>query len=142
MKLRQQPLYLTQIHTILWLDQGTIYRNAQLRYTHIMYCTLWEECKQTQCLHRSWRERTKALMWNYSPKKTSYFIKRIYITFGFWLIGKIQYIAIFLFHPLGPFPSKIMRCPLILCFDLIPLQYTDGSWSIYFWLSFLSDSKR
>jgi len=29
--------------------QGTMYRNAQLRYTHIMYCTLWEECKQTQC---------------------------------------------------------------------------------------------
>ena len=26
--------------------QGTIYRNTQLRYTHIMYCTLWEECKQ------------------------------------------------------------------------------------------------
>jgi len=43
------------------LNQGTIYRNAPLRYTYIMYCTLWEECKQTQCPHRSWRERTKAL---------------------------------------------------------------------------------
>ena len=33
-----------------WLvygGQGTIYRNVQLRYMHIMYCTLWKECKQT-----------------------------------------------------------------------------------------------
>ena len=35
------------------LRQGTIYRIAQLRYTQIVYCTLWEECKQTQCHHRS-----------------------------------------------------------------------------------------
>ena len=27
--------------------QGTIYRNAQPRYTQIVYFTLWEECKQT-----------------------------------------------------------------------------------------------
>jgi len=32
------------------LDQRTIYRNAQPRYMHIMYCTLWEECKQKQKL--------------------------------------------------------------------------------------------
>ena len=31
----------------------------------------------------------------------------------------------FLFHPLGPFPSKMMRYPWILWFDLLPLQYTD-----------------
>ena len=31
-------------------------RNAQLRYSHIVYCTLWEECKQkqTQCPHSSY----------------------------------------------------------------------------------------
>ena len=28
------------------IDQGTIYRNAQLRCTHIMYCTLREVCKK------------------------------------------------------------------------------------------------
>ena len=33
------------------INQGTVYRNAQLRYTQIVYCTLWEECKQTQCPH-------------------------------------------------------------------------------------------
>ena len=31
--------------------QGTIYRNAQLIYTQIVYCTPWEECKQTQFPH-------------------------------------------------------------------------------------------
>ena len=50
--------------------QGTIYRKAQFRYTQIVYCSLWEECKQTcKCPHRSWRERTIALMWYYSPTK-------------------------------------------------------------------------
>ena len=31
-------------------DQETLLqpRNAQLKYTHIMYCTLWEKCKQTR----------------------------------------------------------------------------------------------
>ena len=33
--------------------QGTVFRNAQLRFTHIVYCILWEECKQTQCPHRN-----------------------------------------------------------------------------------------
>ena len=49
--------------------------------THIMYCTLWEECKQTQCPHRSWRERTKALMWYYSPTKNK--LEGIHMIFGF-----------------------------------------------------------
>ena len=112
---------------ILSLCQGTIYRNAQLRYTQIVYCTLWEECKQTQCPHRSWRERTTALMWYYSPTKN----KLIYLvranTYEFWLSGQYwKYNSnIFLFHPLGPFPSKMMCCPWILGFDLLPLQYTD-----------------
>ena len=92
--------------------QGTIYRNAQLRYTHIMYCTLWEECEQTQCPHRSWRERTKALMWYYSPKKVNISSK----TYDFWFSGQYgKYNSLlFLFLPLGRFPSKMMRCPWIL----------------------------
>ena len=28
--------------------QGTICRKAQFRYTQIVYCSLWEECKQTR----------------------------------------------------------------------------------------------
>ena len=58
----------------------------------------------------------------------------------FWLSGQYgKYnINILLFHPLGPFPTKMMRCPWILCFDLLPLQTQiwrircGGSWSIYF----------
>ena len=33
--------------------QGTMCKNAQLIYTQIVYCTLLEKCKQTQCPHRS-----------------------------------------------------------------------------------------
>ena len=77
---------------ILSLCQGTIYRNAQLRYTQIVYCTLWEECKQTQCPHRSWRERTTALMWYYSPTKNKliYQVRANTIFLAFWSIWKIQ----------------------------------------------------
>ena len=92
-----------------------------------MYCTLWEECKQTQCPHRSWRKRTTALMWYYSPIKNKLIYQvRVNSTWflAFWSIWKYNS-NIFLFNPLGPFPSKTMRCPWILCFDLLPLQYTD-----------------
>ena len=44
--------------------------------------------------------------------------------FGF-LVNMENTIAIFLSHPSGPFPSKMMRCPWILCFDLLPMQYTN-----------------
>ena len=55
-------------------------------------------------------------------------------TYDFWLSGQYgKYNSnIFLFHHLGPFPSKMMRCPWILCFDLLPLQYTDLT---YFWMT-------
>ena len=48
-------------------------------------------------------------------------------TYDFWLFGQYgKYNGnIFLFQPLGPFPSEMIHCPLILCFDLLPLQYTD-----------------
>ena len=54
-------------------------------------------------------------------------------TYDFWLSGlNGKYNRnIFLFNPLGPFPSKMMRCPWILCFDLLPLQYTDLTHEIW-----------
>ena len=42
--------------------------NSDIRILCAVHCA-WEECKQTQCPHRSWRERTKTLMWYYSPTK-------------------------------------------------------------------------
>ena len=124
------------------MSKRTVYRNAQLRYTHIMCCTLWEECKQTQCLHshRSWRERIKALMWYCSPKIKLIIIYQVRAnTYDLWLssqYGKYNSI-IFLFHPLGSFPSKMMRCPWILCFDLLPLQYTDLTHQIWWFLVYI-----
>ena len=119
-------------------SQGTIYRNAQLRYTQIVYCSLWEECKKTQCPHTSWRERTKALIWYYNPTKN----KLIYIK-----LERIHMISgqygnynsnIFLFHPLGPFPSKWCVAPEFYvlisfhCSTQISCMRYGGSWSIYF----------
>ena len=91
-----------------------------------MYCTL-EECKQTQCSHRTWRERATALMWYYRRTKNKLIYQVRANTYDFWLPGHYgKYNSnIFLFHPLGPFPSKMMLCPWILCFDFLPLQYTD-----------------
>ena len=65
--------------------------------------------------------------------------------YNFWLSGQYgnNISNIFLFH--RTFPSKMMRWTWLLCFDLLPLQYTDltheiwrGSWSIYF----LSETKE
>ena len=120
--------------------QGTIYRNAQLRHTHIIYCTLWEECKQTQCPHRSWRERTTALMWYYCPTKNKLIHQVKANTYDFWLSGQYgKYNSnIFLFQPLAHFPQK--WCVAHEFFDLISshcstqiwrIRYGD-SWSIHF----------
>ena len=73
-----------------------------------MYCILWEECKQAQCPHRSWKEWTKALMWYYSPTRNKLIYQVRANTYDFWLscqYGK-YHSNIFLFHPLGPFPQK------------------------------------
>ena len=104
-----------------------------------MYCILWEECKQTQWPHRSWRERATALMWYYSPTKNKLIHQFRANTFDFWLSGQYgKYKSnIFLFHPLGPFPSKMMRCPWILCLDLLPLQYTDLTYEIWRFLVYI-----
>ena len=107
-----------RVRTVIHRDhhyQGTIYRNAQLRYKQIVYCTLWEERKQTQCPHRSWKERTKALMWFYSPTKNKLTYQVRANTYDFWLNGQYgKYNSnIFLFHPgLGPFSLKIDALPL------------------------------
>ena len=119
---------------------GTIYRNAQLRYTQIVYFTLGEECKQTQCPHISWRERTKALMWYYSPTK----IKLIYQvranTYDFGSLVNIETsIAIYFYStPCALFTQKWCVAPKF--FVLISFQCSTqiwrirygGSWSIYF----------
>ena len=113
--------------------QETIYRNAQLRYTQILYCTLWEECKQTQCPHRNWRERTTALVWYYSPTKNKLIYQVRANTYNFWLSGQYgKYNSnIFLFHPLGPFLSKKW------CADLLPLQYTVLTHEIWRFLVYI-----
>ena len=97
----------------------------QERPTQILDCTMWDECKQTQFPHRSWRERTTALMCYYSPTKNKLIYQVRANTYDFCLSDQYEKYNIFLFHPLGPFPSKLMRCPWILYFDLLPLQYTD-----------------
>ena len=108
-------------------------------YGQIVYFTLWEECKQTHCPHRRWRERTKALIWYYSPTKNKLIYQVRANTYEFWLSGQYgKYNSnIFLFHPMGPFPSKMMRCPWILCFDLLPLQYTDLTHDIWRFLVYI-----
>ena len=89
---------------------------------------------------RSWRERTKALMWYYSPTKNKLTYQVRANTYDFWLSGQYgKYNSnIFLFHPLGPFPSK--WCVASEFFVLISshcstriwsIRY-EGSWSIYF----------
>ena len=116
-----------RVRTVIHRDhhyQGTIYRNAQLRYKQIVYCTLWEECKQTQCPHRSWRERTKVLVWFYSPTKN----KLIY-----------QVRANTYSTPCALFPQK--RCVAHDFFILISshwwLQYTDLTLQIWRFLVYI-----
>ena len=93
-----------------------MYRNAQLRYTQIVYCTLWEECKQTQCphcSHRSWRERTKALMWYYSPTKNKLIYQVRANINDFWLSGQYgKYKQYILISPLESFSLKNDALPL------------------------------
>ena len=73
---------------------------------HILCTVHCERNVNKLSAHRSWRERTKALMWYYSP--------------------------------LAPLPSKMMRCPWILCFDLLPLQYTVLMHEIWRFLVYIS----
>ena len=119
------------------LNTGT--PNSDIR----ILCTVhWEECKQTQCPHRSWMERTKALMWYYSPKKKKLIFQVRVNTYDFWLSGQYgKYNSnIFLFHSLDPIPSKMMRCFWILCFYLLLLQYeqyTDLTHEIWRFLVYI-----
>ena len=55
-----------------------------------------------------------------------------------FLVNMENTIAIYSYStPLGPFPSKMMRCPWILCFDLLPLQYTDLTHQIWRFLVYI-----
>ena len=123
--------------------QGNKYRNTQLRYSKIVHFTLWEECKQTQCPHKSWRERTKALMWFYSPTKNKLIYQFRANIYDFWLSGQYgKYNRnIFLFHPLGPFPLFPQKwCVAPEFFVLISSHCSTqiwrirygGSWPLYF----------
>ena len=72
-------------------------------------------------------------MWYYIPTKNKLIYQvraNSYYFFSLLAIWKIQS-NIFLFHPLGPFPSKMMGCPWILCFDFLPLQYIDLTHQIW-----------
>ena len=125
-----------------WCIQGTIYRNSQLRYTHIMYCIMWEECKQTQCPHRSWRERTTALMWYYSPTKDK-LIYQVRTNTGanyFWLSGQCgKYNRLYSYStPRALFPQKWCVAPEFFILisshsstQIWRMRY-GGSWSINF----------
>ena len=77
---------------------------------YVLY--MWEECKQTQCPHRSWRERTTTLMWYYSPtKKQVIKFEQIFMIFGFLVNMEIQKQYI-LFPLLGSFPWKNDALPM------------------------------
>ena len=101
-------------------------------------CTvLWGrtgECKQTQCPHRSWRERTKA-MWYYSPTKNKLIYQVIANTYDFWLSGQYgKYNSnIFLFPPLGPFSLKNDALPLNSLFWSPPTAVQDLKHHIHIW---------
>ena len=84
-------------------------------------------------------KKTTALMWYYSPTKNKLIYQVWANTHDFWLSGQYgKYNSnIFLIHPLGLFPSKMMRCPWILCFDLLPLQYTDLTHQIWRFLVYI-----
>ena len=98
-----------------------IYRNTQL-YTQIVYCTLWEECKQIQCPPRSWSKGTKALMWYYSPTKNKLIYQVKANTYDFWLSGQFgKYnIITFLFHPFWALSLKNDALPLNSLFWSLP----------------------
>ena len=78
-------------------------------------------------------------LWYYSLTKNKIIYQVRANKYYFWLSGQYgKYNSnIFLFHPLGPFPSKMMRCPWILCFDLLPLQYTDLTHEIWRFLVYI-----
>ena len=133
-----QCWYLQVTETVGVTKEIYTHRNAQLRYTQIVYCTLWEECKQTQCPFRSWKERTKALMWYYSPTKNKLIYKVRTNTYDFWHSGQYgKYNSnIFLFHPLGPLmfcgaPEFLALISSHCSTQIGRISYGD-SWSIYF----------
>ena len=95
-----------------------------------MYCTLWEEREQTQ-----WPTEVEG---KGLKLKSKYQLDRIHMIFGF-LVNMENTIATYSYsiHLLGPLPSKMMRCPWILCFDLLPLQYTDLTHQIWRFLVYI-----
>ena len=89
-------------------NQGTIYRNAQIRYTQIVYCT--------------------QLIYQVRAKTYDFWLSGQY--------GKHN-INIFLFHPLGPYrkwcvaPEFFVLISSTWSTQIWRIRY-GGSWSIYF----------
>ena len=67
------------------------------------------QCERNMCPHKSWRERSTALMWYYSPKKNKLIYQVRANTNDFWLSGQYGKYNSNIFLLLGPFPSKMMR---------------------------------
>ena len=118
-----------------------MYRIAQLRYTHIMYCTLWKLGQDVNTRSYSTEVEGKGLkLWCditiYSPTKNKLIYQIRANTYAFWLSDQYgKYISnIFLFHPFSPSPQK---CLWILCFDLLPLQYTNLTHEIWRFLVYI-----
>ena len=115
----------------LW--QGTIYRNAQLRYSQIVYSTLGRNVNKpsspTEIQGKGLKLWCNIIV---QQKKLMYQVRAN--TYDCWLSDRYgKYNSnIFLFHPLDPFPSKMMRCPWIL-----PLQFTDLTHQIWRFLVYI-----
>ena len=128
--------------TCTWIDWIYVYTKVlhTRRPTQIVYWTLWEECKQTQCPYRSWRERTEALMWYYSSTKNKliYQVRANTYDFGF-LVNMENTIAIYSYStPWTLFPQKWCVAPefcvliSLHCSTHIWRIRYGSSWSIFF----------
>ena len=100
-------------------------RTTQIRKLCTVHCGM--NVNKASAPIEVWRERTKSLMWYYSPTKNKLIyqsLDRILMIFDFLVLTwKIRWQYIF--------PSKMMHCPWILCFDLLPLQNTDLTHAIW-----------
>ena len=110
----------------------------ELWYTHIMYCTCGRNVNKPSAPTEV--EEKGLQLWCditvQQKSKLSSLSKYLWFL-TFWSIWKYNS-NIFFFHPLVLFPEKMMRCPWILCFDLLPLQYTDLTHEIWRFLVYIS----
>ena len=113
--------------------------NAQLRYTQYAYYVLCcgRNVNKPSALTEV-EEKGLKLWFDITVQQKTKLIYQVTANtwfLAFWSIWKIQYI--FLFHPLGPFLSKIMRCPWILVLMMISSHYSTQIWRIKYGKYFL-----